>query len=110
MLRDKAERKAFQRVINNPGTSFRVSNMCNLCQSVRLTLRKQPSQMKKYISIFQAIFLTERINRSGLWIFSNQNKQPFCTPAGEGLRVSTDALTHCLYKFIVYCVTSLRQL
>lgn len=32
----KAERKAFQRVINIPGASFRVSNMCNLCQSTLL--------------------------------------------------------------------------
>lgn len=84
MLKDKAERKAFQRVINNPGTSFRVSNMCSLCWSVRLTLRKQPSQMKKYISIFQAIFLMER--GQSLWIMDifKSKQTAFLYPSWRG--------------------------
>ena len=57
-------RKAFQRLIKNPGASFRVSNMCNLCQSVILPLRKQPSQMKQSMSIF---ILSDGAGRA-LWI------------------------------------------
>lgn len=30
--KEKSERKAFQKLTNNPGASFRVSNMCDLCQ------------------------------------------------------------------------------
>lgn len=49
MQREKAERKAFRIVINNPGTSFRVSNMCNLCESVILPLIKQPVRWRNIL-------------------------------------------------------------
>jgi hypothetical protein len=78
MLREKAERKTFHRVINNPQVSVSASNIHNLWQRATRLLIKQPAAMGKQKNILQALlfffFLMGRTDPYGLWGFANHKQ------------------------------------
>lgn len=94
MLRKKAKRKAFQRVINNSRVSLRASNMHNLWQRATMQLIKQPSQIKKYRSIFRTILLMGKRDPSGLWEFANRKQAALSCPSGRGSEDEDECTRH----------------